>query len=165
MQKKQDDVVYAMFDKQEDLEAAFQELVKEGVQVEDLSVLMTEETHDRDFRFLDRTRTREGIAAGSVLGGAIGGVIGGLAALGAAMTGVGTIVIGHAVAFAAAGGVLGGVMGHAVPEEEAQRLRDALHRGKVLMCVHVKPSFEHEAVERVLARFHGEELGAAGSAS
>lgn len=151
-------IIYGLFDGPHDLKVAFERLVAAGIPVEDMSVMMNEETHDEDFKFIERTRTRDGVAAGGIIGGALGGMLGGLAALGTALTGVGLLVVGPAIAFAAAGGLIGGLVGHGVPDAEAKRLHEALHEGQVMLAVHTHKPEQIKIAEEVFARAHGEKL-------
>jgi uncharacterized membrane protein len=119
---------------------------------------MNEDVHDRDFKALERTRTKEGIAAGSLVGGALGGVLAGVVSLGSAITGIGLVIVGPALAFAAAGGLIGGLMGHGVEEGEAKRLHDELRAGKAMITVHIHDPQKVAVAEAILAANHAEQL-------
>ncbi|MBK6689327.1 MAG: hypothetical protein IPG45_32970 [Deltaproteobacteria bacterium] len=150
-------IIYGLFEGPHDLKVAFDQLVAAGIPVEDMSVMMNEETHDEDFKFIEKTRTRDGATAGGIIGGALGGMLGGLAALGAA-SGIGLLVVGPAIAFAAAGGLLGGLVGNGVPDAEAKRLHEALHEGQVMLAVHTHKPEQIAIAERVFADSKGEKL-------
>lgn len=158
MKRADEKIVYALFDTMEDLQKAFDKLIEEGVAVEDISILMSEETRDRDFPMLEKNKALEGATAGGLIGGALGGILGGLAALGTVISGIGLVVVGPALAFAAAGGLIGGFMGRGIPEDEAKRMQDALRDGKVLMAVHLEPRKEAVLTKEIFDRFGGERL-------
>lgn len=151
-------VVYGVFDKPADLEHAYLLLQTALIPDENISLMMTEDAHDKDFKVLEKTKASQGAAVGTVVGGAIGGLIGGLMVLGSAMTGIGLLVVGPMVALAATGGLLGGLMGHGIPQEEAQRLHNLLHEGKAMIAVHTRDPEELQRAERILSRYHGEEI-------
>jgi nucleotide-binding universal stress UspA family protein len=136
--KKEEQILHAMFEDTKDIEKAFDELRAIGVPMEKISLVMTEDTHDRDFKALDRTKALKGVTAGSVMGGAIGGILGGLTSLGMVVTGgIGLVIMGPALAFAAAGGLFGGLLGRTVPDDRALVLKAELTEGKTLMAVHL----------------------------
>jgi hypothetical protein len=151
-------IIYGLFDSRSTFERAFQNLLNAGIPIEDISLLMNEETHDRDFKFLEQTKTKEGIAAGGLLGGTLGGILGGVASLGAAITGIGLVVVGPMIAFAAAGGLIGGLIGHGVQREEAEHLHQELHAGKMMIAVHAHEPGGVEYAKAILRGAHGEPL-------
>ncbi|MCC7383180.1 MAG: hypothetical protein IT384_15180 [Deltaproteobacteria bacterium] len=151
--------LYALFDSADEMERAFDDLIAAGISVDDISLLMTEETHDRGFKALEKHRTREGAAAGGAVGVTLGGILGGLTVLGATFTGgIGILVVGPVLALAAAGSVVGGLIGHGIPEEETKRLHDALHQGKAMLAVHTHKPGQIATVEGILGRYHGEDV-------
>lgn len=153
---RKDQIIYELFSSPKDLEHAYDSLVRAGFALEDVSLLMNEDVHDRDFKMLERTKTKEGVAAGSLVGGALGGVLGGVVSLGSAITGIGLVIVGPALALAAAGGLIGGLMGHGVPEEEAKRLHDAIHEGKAMIAVHVNDPRRAQIALEIFKAFKGE---------
>jgi hypothetical protein len=95
------------------------------------------------------------------MGGTVGGIIGGLAVLGSAVgASVGILVLGPILAAAMAGGLLGGLIGHGVPEEEAKRLHDEIHRGRTMIAVHVHEPREIRIAQHIFESMHGEALEA-----
>ncbi len=152
-------ILYALFDDRETLERAFQQLRgKSQLRLDDISLLLSEDVRDRDFAFLDRTKTKEGVLAGGAVGGVLGGIVAGMVSLGALATGVGLLAVGPIVGLAAAGGLVGGLVGHGVPEERAARLHAALHQGQVLMAVHTHDANQIAAAREVFAQFGADEL-------
>ncbi len=149
-------IVYGIFENAERLQQAVDALVAQGIAVEDLSVMMTENTHDQDFQMLSKNRALDGAAAGGIVGGALGGILGGVAALGTALTGIGLMVVGPALALAAAGSLIGGLAGAGVPEDEAKRLQDAIHAGQTLLAVHAHDADQVELAKATIDKFEGE---------
>lgn len=151
-------IIHGLFDSCAEMEQALRTLVAEGVSIDDISVLMTEDTHDRDFKILDRTRARDGAVLGGLVGGTIGGILGGVTSLGTAITGVGLVIVGPILAIAATGGLIGGFIGHGIPAAEANRLQHEIHEGKAMLAVHPRNPDQAALARRVLASTHGEEL-------
>jgi nucleotide-binding universal stress UspA family protein len=151
--RREQQIVYAMFEDRGHIESAFDELTKMGIAVEDISLVMSEDTHDRDFKLLDRTKALKGAAAGGLMGGAIGGILGGLIGVGSIVTGgIGLIVMGPALAFGAAGGLFGGLLGRTVPDDRALVLKAELIEGKTLMAVHLQDPTLAEEVRALTVR-------------
>ncbi len=150
------DTLYALFDSTESLERAFHFMTEAGIKMDDISLMMTEETHDKDFNSIEKTQAAKGAATGSILAGTVGGILGGLTSLGAATGGIGLLVMGPALAFAAAGGIFGGVMGSSQPSESAQRLQNALRDGRTLIAVHVRGDADRAKVQETLFQAGGE---------
>lgn len=151
--------VHAIFNDADQLEAAYQRLIDAQFKPDDISLLMTDDTKDGDFRAAYRNRAAEGVATGGVFGGAIGGILGGLTVLGSTLTGgVGLLVVGPLIAFAAMGGLFGGLVGAGIPTDQAHRIQSALAEGKVLLAVHPQDGEERRRAERILTMTHGELL-------
>lgn len=151
-------IIYELFDSPKDLEPAFDNLISSGVSIDDISLLMNEDVHDRDFKALERSKAKQGIAAGSIVGGALGGVLGGVVALGSAITGIGLVVVGPALALAAAGGLIGGLIGQGVPEDEAKHLHAELQNGKAMLAVHVREPKMRAIVDEIFRVCRGETI-------
>ena len=77
----------ALFDDRPTLERAFAEVREQAhVKLDDISLLFSEDVRDRDFAFLDRTKTKEGVIAGGIVGGTLGSIVAGMVSLGALAT-------------------------------------------------------------------------------
>jgi nucleotide-binding universal stress UspA family protein len=150
-------IIYAMFDDRRHLETAFEEVTKLGIPAENISLVMSEEAHDRDFKLLDRTKALKGAAAGGLMAGTVGGILGGLIGIGSVVTGgIGLIVMGPALAFGAAGGLFGGLLGRTVPDDRAMVLKAELAEGRKLMAVHLQDPTHAEEVRALTVRCGGE---------
>lgn len=146
----------------------FTELVEalnlRGYREEDLSVLMSENTHQQYFAPREATKAPEGAALGGISGGIIGAIIGGLTLIGnIIIPGSGLLVAGPLVGAltagavgAAAGSLVGGMVGIGIPEHEAKFFEDALtQKGHILVVAHV-PKEKIKEVKSVYERHQAE---------
>ena len=138
-------LVTGIFHSRESAELASEELIRAGFAPEDISILVSETTHGREFAVKKSTKAPEGAATGAAVGGVLGAVAAGLAAVAtisvpplsflaagplvAALTGLG--------AGAATGGVTGALIGLGVPEHEAKFYHGELQRGGILLGCYV----------------------------
>src|SRR5688572_20909758 len=153
----EEQLVYAMFEDRRHLETAFAELTAFGIAVEDISLVMSADTHEQDFKLLDRTKALKGATAGGLMAGTVGGILGGLIGIGSVVTGgIGLIVMGQALAFAADGGLLGGLLGRTVPDDRAMVLKAELAEGKTLLAVHLDDPSRAEEIRALTVRCGGE---------
>ncbi len=151
--KVEEKVVHCVFGEDANLPQVFNALKEIGVSVDDVSMVMTEDTHDRDFAALDKTKATTGATAGGFIGGIVGGAVG----MGLILTGgAGLVVFGPALALAATGGLLGGIMGGGVPDDKAAVLKAQLTDGKTLLAVHVKDPTKAGKVQEALMATGGE---------
>lgn len=130
-------------------ENAVDAILKVGYAGPDISLVMADETHRREFargavsRDLG-THAAEGAGIGGAVGGALGAVLAAIAAVGANLVvpGIGLVVSGPitaalagAGAGAATGGLLGALVGAGVPEHEARHAEAELRQGSMLLAV------------------------------
>lgn len=148
----------ALFNSSAEIGDAYRGLIAEGISMDDVSLIMTEESYKTFTPVADRTHAKEGAGAGSLMGGAIGGVVGLLMVLGAAVTaGAALLVIGPAVALAAAGGLIGGLVGFGVPSDIAQRVhREVEENGRSLMALHYMDDKNLGIARRVIEKHDGD---------
>ena len=66
--KSEEIVVHAMFDDAAHITKSFDLLQEAGVSTDDISLVMTEDTHDKDFKELDKTKAVQGATAGGIMG-------------------------------------------------------------------------------------------------
>lgn len=137
-------LVTGIFQSRESAELASEELIRAGFAPEDISLLVSETTHGREFAVKQSTKAPEGAATGAAVGGVLGAVAAGLAAVAtisvppisllaagplvAALTGLG--------AGAATGGLIGGLTGLGIPEHEAKFYDGELQKGGILLGVY-----------------------------
>src|SRR2546430_3900336 len=110
-------------------EAAVDAIIKRGYTREDVSVLMSDATKNKEFAVQTRSHAADGLGIGGAIGGTVGAVLAAIVAVGTsiAIPGVGLIVAGPiaaALAGAGAGGATGGLIGLLVgtgmPEHRAK---------------------------------------------
>lgn len=136
-------------------ETAAISLEEAGVNRSDISVLMSDQTHGREFAVKSATKAPEGAATGAALGGVAGAIIAGLAAVGTiVLPGFGLIAAGPIVAAlaglgagGAAGGLIGGLVGLGVPEHEAKFIHEEVKRGGILVGAYVHEDMAIQARE------------------
>ncbi len=159
----------ALFRDREDADSAYEWLLKNGYNSDDIHLLMSEETR-RKYHYPEEAEpeaTEEdavvGLEAGAAVGGGLGATLGIVAALGAAVIipGMGLAVAGPlAAAMAGVGGVVGGALGalygSSVPEEEAHKLEQKIREGSVLISVRPRDDEEAEWIESAWRERGGE---------
>jgi hypothetical protein len=145
-------------------EAAVDAIIKRGYTRDDISVLMSDSTRNKEFAVQTRSHAADGLGVGGAIGGTIGAVLAAIAAVGTsiAIPGVGLIVAGPiaaALAGAGAGGATGGVIGMLVgtgiPEHRARVYDTGVRGGGILLGVEAKTSDEVDKLETLL-----EDIGA-----
>jgi hypothetical protein len=145
-------------------EAAVDAIIKRGYTRDDISVLMSDSTRNKEFAVQTRSHAADGLGVGGAIGGTIGAVLAAIAAIGTsiAIPGVGLVVAGPiaaALAGAGAGGATGGVIGMLVgtgiPEHRARVYDTGVRGGGILLGVEAKTSEEVDKLETLL-----EDIGA-----
>jgi hypothetical protein len=136
----------ALFKNREDADSAYEWLLKNGYNSNDIHLLMSEETRQK-YHYVEvvdpevtENNTVGGLEAGAAFGGGLGAALGIVAAIGAAVIipGMGLAVVGPlAASLAGAGGLVGGALGalygSSVPEEEAKKLEQKIREGSILI--------------------------------
>lgn len=153
---------------------ALDELIGMGVDENEISVLMSEDIHNRFYSTADgkikNTGVRvksgdyaeEGAAAGAAIGGATGALLAGLFAAGILIApGIGLIAVGPmvaALAGAGAGGTVGGFLGliggMGFEKHEAEFFAERIKSGDVIIAVHSHS--DASLVKKILTKHHGE---------
>jgi hypothetical protein len=145
-------------------EAAVDAIIKRGYTRDDISVLMSDSTRNKEFAVQTRSHAADGLGVGGAIGGTIGAVLAAIAAVGTsiAIPGVGLVVAGPiaaALAGAGAGGATGGVIGllvgTGIPEHRARVYDTGVRGGGILLGVEAKTSEEVDKLETLL-----EDIGA-----
>jgi hypothetical protein len=127
---------------------AVEQLQKAGYGVNDISVVMTEDTRVRNFGTERGNKAPEGAATGGVVGGALGAIIAGLTATGsivaiAATGGAAAPLVAGPLAAAIAGlgagavggGIIGALVGLGIPEVRAKEYEANLRDGAIMVSV------------------------------
>src|SRR5207237_3306152 len=97
-------------------EAAVDAIIKRGYTRDDISVLMSDATKNKEFAVQTRSHAADGLGIGGAIGGTVGAVLAAIVAIGTsiAIPGLGLVVAGPiaaALAGAGAGGATCGVIG------------------------------------------------------
>ena len=102
-------LVTALFKSKVSAEAAVDALLKHGFTRDDISVLMSDATHSKEFAIQTRSHAADGLGIGSAVGGTIGAVLAAIAAVGTTLFLPGiNLVIAGPIAAALAGAGAGG---------------------------------------------------------
>lgn len=147
---------FGVYSRQEELEAALEELRESGFPMEKVSVVAKEQSSKNPRQGVNlsvRTgrEVRTGAAVGSVTGSVLGVLAGLLAGLSTiAVPGLGAVVIAETVGAtiatvfagggigALSGGIIGALVGLGIPKERAKVYSDRLMRGDYLLVVEGK---------------------------
>jgi hypothetical protein len=145
-------------------EAAVDAVIKRGYTRDDISVLMSDSTKNKEFAVQTKSHAVDGAGVGGAIGGTVGAVLLAIAAVGTtiAIPGVGLFIAGPiaaALAGAGAGGATGGLIGlligTGIPEHRAKVYDTGVRGGGILLGVEAKSSDEIEKLETLL-----EDIGA-----
>ena len=142
-------------------EAAVDAIIKRGYTRDDVSVLMSDATKNKEFAVQTRSHAADGLGIGSAIGGTVGAVLAAIAAVGTsiAIPGLGLFVAGPiaaALAGAGAGGATVGLLvGTGIPEHRAKVYDTGVRGGGILLGVEAKSGDEVERLETLL-----EDIGA-----
>ena len=139
---------------------AVDDLQKAGYGINDISVMMTEDTRTRKFVAEKGSKAPEGAAAGGVVGGALGAIVAGLTATGSiaaivATGGAATPLVAGPLAAALAGlgagavggGIIGALIGLGIPEVHAKEYEKRLRDGAIMVSVRASAGDEARARE------------------
>jgi hypothetical protein len=145
-------------------EAAVDAIIKRGYARDDISVLMSDATRNKEFAVQTKSHAADGLGIGGAIGGTVGAVLAAIVAVGTsvAIPGLGLVVAGPiaaALAGAGAGGATGGLIGMLVgtgiPEHRARVYDTDVRGGGILLGVEAKNDEEVDKLETLL-----EDIGA-----
>jgi hypothetical protein len=157
-------LVTGLFKNRVSAEAAVDAITKRGYTRDDISVLMSDATRNKEFAVQARTHAADGAGIGGALGGAVGAVLAALVAVGSTifLPGINLVIAGPiaaalagAGAGAATGGVIGALIGAGIPEYRAKVYEAGLRGGGLLIGVEAKSDEEVDKLEQLL-----EDIGA-----
>ena len=117
--------IYTLIDSPKDLKSAVDRLVKADIALDAISLVMSQDSQDKEFKILE------------LLGGPVGDLLGGLVPLNA-FSGMGLVMAGPVLSFAASSGLI----------EES--VHAAMMNGKALMGVHVDDAAQAADVQKIL---------------
>lgn len=142
--------VIGLFDNNEKAECAFDAVVNNGFDKDDVDVLMSDETRDRYYADADvedddlGSKAAEGTGAGAAIGGTVGAILAAIAAIGTSVVlpGLGLVVAGPIAAALVgggagglAGGLIGALIGSGIPEEHAEAYETGIKSGGIVLRV------------------------------
>ena len=145
-------------------EAAVYAIIKRGYTRDDISVLMSDATKNKEFAVQTRSHAADGMGVGGAIGGTVGAVLLAIAAVGTsiAIPGIGLVVAGPIAAAlaglgagSATGGLIGLLIGTGIPEHRAKVYDTGLRGGGILLGVETKNSEDVDKLETLL-----EDIGA-----
>ncbi len=161
-------VITASFKTRPAAEYALRQLEDIGINEDQVSVIVSDDTHGTHFNIDRDNKSDEGIVAGGLAGGLVGAVLAALLSAGAvAVPAAGIIISGWLVSAAAgmgagmaAGGVIGGLIGAGIPEYEAKLYEDAVRKGAILLAVKPESDEQAKAVKETLSAVDAEDVAA-----
>ncbi len=137
--------VFGIYSDTPQVEEAVDSLRLDGFRVEDLSVLVPENSGSKGLAHEKSSKAPEGAATGMGAGAVIGGALGWLAGIGllsfpefGTLVAAGPIIgaLAGAGAMGTVGGIAGALIGLSIPEYEARRYAGRLKEGGILVSVH-----------------------------
>ncbi|HEX8708090.1 MAG TPA: hypothetical protein VF723_07610 [Pyrinomonadaceae bacterium] len=152
-------LVTGLFKSRAAAEAAVDAIIKRGYTRDDISVLMSDSTKNKEFAVETRTHAADGAGIGGAVGGTIGAVLAAIAAVGTsiALPGIGLVIAGPiaaalagAGAGAATGGIIGALVGAGIPEHRAKVYDAGLRSGGILLGVEAKGDDDSDKLEQFL---------------
>jgi hypothetical protein len=165
-------MVTGLFHDRPSAERAYDSVASRGYGVNDVNLVMSDETRKRHFASSgEETELGNKAAKGAGVGGAIGGTVGAIAAAIAAVgsslviPGLGLVVAGPiaaalagAGAGAATGGLVGALVGWGIPEERVKHYEEGVKKGGILMGVRAKNAEDAAHFEREWKASDGEHV-------
>lgn len=144
-------------------EAAVDAIIKRGYTRDDISVLMSDATKNKEFAVQTRSHAADGLGIGSAIGGTVGAVLAAIAAVGTTIAIPGGLFVAGPIAAAlagagaggATGGVIGLLIGTGIPEHRAKVYETGVRGGGILLGVEAKNDDEVDKLETLL-----EDIGA-----
>jgi hypothetical protein len=169
-------MVTGLFRNRDAAERAFRDAQSLGYAVSDISVIMSDETREREFEGKATALARkaqdsapESSDAAKELGGPTGGTVGTIApviaaigtailipGLGLAAAGPVAIALTAAGAVGVAGGLIGALTQWGVPKSRVEEYEAAVRKGGILLGVKAKSKEEAQALERAWTDAGGE---------
>lgn len=159
--------ITGIFEAGSDANGIYEALRRRGYTSDEISVLMSEDTHKVHHHLPhengDGTNLAGDAGEGALLGGVAGGVASALVAI--AVPGIGLALAGPLLAGligATAGGVAGGAIGAAVgswyPKEASEHYESSIKEGKVLVSLSPQSTDEHADLLEEFKKYHGQKI-------
>lgn len=152
-----------LFRDRESAERTYNELRSRGYDIDDINLLMSDETRKQQFAADERetelgNKALEGAGTGAAIGGTVGATLAAIAAIGTSVTlpGLGLIVAGPlaaalagAGAGGATGGVIGALVGSGIPEEHAVQYERGIKEGGIVMGIDARSDEDAEYFQKI----------------
>lgn len=157
-------LVTGLFKNRVAAEAAVDAVMKQGYTRDEISVLMSDSTRNKEFALQTRSHAADGLGIGSAVGGAVGAVLAAIAAVGTTLflPGINLVIAGPiaaalagAGAGGATGGLIGALIGAGIPEYRAKVYDAEIRGGGILIGVEARVDDDIDRLEKLLS-----ELGA-----
>ena len=152
-------LVTGLFKSKVQAEAAVDSIMKNGFTRDDISVLMSDATQNKEFALQTRTHAADGLGIGGSIGGAVGAVLAAIVAVGAILPlpGINLLIAGPiaaalagAGAGGATGGLIGALIGAGIPEYRAKVYDTEIRGGGILIGVEARTDEEVDRLEDLL---------------
>ncbi|HEX8176041.1 MAG TPA: hypothetical protein VF543_13055 [Pyrinomonadaceae bacterium] len=160
-----------LFRDRDSAERAYGSLTSRGYSQDDINVLMSDETRDKNFVGGRETelgnKALEGAGTGAAIGGTVGATLAAIAAIGTsiALPGLGLIVAGPlaaalagAGAGGATGGLIGALVGAGIPEERVKDYEKGIKEGGIVMGVNPRSDEDADYFENEWKNYRGEQI-------
>ncbi|PYS58654.1 MAG: hypothetical protein DMF74_23145 [Acidobacteria bacterium] len=144
-------------------EAAVDAIIKRGYTRDDISVLMSDATKNKEFAVETRSHAAEGLGIGGAIGGTVGAVLAAIVVVATPIAIPGGLLVAGPVAAAlagagaggATGGLIGLLIGTGIPEHRAKVYDAGLRGGGILLGVEAKSKEDVDKLATLL-----EDIGA-----
>jgi len=153
-------LVTGLFKSKVAAEAAVDAIIKNGFSRDDISVLMSDATRNKEFALQTRSHAADGLGIGGAIGGAVGAVLAAIVAVGTTifLPGINLVIAGPiaaALAGAGAGGATGGLIGAligvGIPEYRAKVYDSENRGGGILIGVEALTDEDVDRLEHLLS--------------
>jgi len=153
-------LVTGLFKSKVAAEAAVDAIIKNGFSRDDISVLMSDATRNKEFALQTRSHAADGLGIGGAIGGAVGAVLAAIVAVGTTifLPGINLVIAGPiaaALAGAGAGGATGGLIGAligvGIPEYRAKVYDSEIRGGGILIGVEALTDEDVDRLEHLLS--------------
>ena len=152
-------LVTGLFKSKVAAEAAVDAIMKNGFTRDDISVLMSDATRNKEFALQTRTHAADGLGIGGAIGGAVGAVLAAIVAVGTTLflPGINLFIAGPiaaalagAGAGGATGGLIGALIGAGIPEYRSKVYDTEIRGGGILIGVEARTDDEVDRLEDLL---------------
>ncbi len=144
-------------------EAAVDAIIKRGYTRDDISVLMSDATKNKEFAVETRSHAADGLGIGGAIGGTVGAVLAAIVVIATPIAIPGGLFVAGPIAAAlagagaggATGGLIGLLIGTGIPEHRAKVYDAGLRGGGILLGVEAKSKDDVDKLATLL-----EDIGA-----